>query len=499
MGRRNPQRFDFATILIDHESAQPLYRQLEDQLRDAILQGRIAPGERLPATRRLSGDLHVGRNTVSQSYERLIAEGYLQAEIGSGTRVSTELPETLLNRPQARKKKENKTQRDGALLSQRGKQMFEFGDWNQLGIKPPRPFRPHVPALDLFPRHIWQRLSERRLRRLSRDLWGTGDSQGYRPLRQAIADYLKISRGVNCCSDQILITAGAQQGLELVSRLLLDPGDTAWIEEPGYTPARLVFELNGARVVSIPVDEEGLIVSEGVRQKANARLAYITPGSHWPLGMTMSLSRRLELLNWAQHHSGWILEDDYNSEFRYDGRPLPSIQGLDQHESVLYMGTFSKVLFPGLRLGYLVIPAKLVNAFVGARWLADRHSPPFEQAVLTDFIEEGHFERHVRKMRTSYASRQAALSEAIRQNFGDEVHFSRTETGLQLVVYGANEKKEAKLRRSADQLEIEYHPVSFYASPGTNPAGMILGFAAFTEEQIENTIRSWAMNYLKRA
>ncbi|WP_145372154.1 MocR-like pyridoxine biosynthesis transcription factor PdxR [Maioricimonas rarisocia] len=493
MPRRPPQRFAFDALQIDPDAARPIYRQLEQGLRDAILAGQLKPSERLPSTRRLAEDLQIARNTVSLAYAQLMSEGYLEAEVGSGTRVSRHLPDDLLKTPPPPRSVPPATV--GPTLARRGERVAQLGAWISLPSVPPRPFRPHVPALDLFPRHVWRRLSERRLRRMPWHEWGQVLPLGYQPLRQAVAEYLGVSRGVRCSADQIVIVAGAQQAIEFVSRLLLDEGDVAWMEEPGYTPARHVFELAGVEVVSVPLDDEGLSVTAGQERNANARLAYVTPSSQWPTGLTMSLPRRLELLDWARRQSAWILEDDYNGEFRYDGRPLPAIQGLAASGHVVYMGTFSKVMFPGLRLGYLVIPDRLRDAFRAARWLADRHSPPFEQAVLTDFIEEGHFARHVRRMRTAYAARQQALLESLDRHLGGAVEIIRHETGLQLLVHAASGTEFHSLAAAAERAGVESHLLSLYAAEELPREGMILGFAAYNEDQIEQAVQDWAAEF----
>ena len=494
MARRTAQRFEFDALGIDPVASEPLYRQLETQLRDAIRDGRLKPGERLPSTRGLSTALDVARNTVSAAYEQLSVEGYLESEIGSGTRVSRRLPDQLLQVPRTRHSPQTKTGLPG--LSKRGRRIAEYGAWiTAANDGPPRPFRPHVPALDVFPRHIWQRLSERRLRRLPRDLLSRVDSLGFRPLREAIAEYLGIVRGVRCTADQVAVTAGAQQGIDLLSRLLLDQGSNVWVEEPGYTPASQVFELAGAEIVPVPVDEEGLSVAAGTRIRPDAQLAYVTPSSHWPLGITMSLPRRMELLDWARRHHSWIIEDDYNGEYRYHGRPLPALQGLDESGSVIYMGTFSKVLFPSLRLGYLVVPERLIEGIAAARWLADRHSPPFEQAVLTDFIEGGHFARHVRQMRTLYASRKAALMDAIAANFGSAVNIAPRETGMHVVADGTDALPQETLVAAAIRAGLDFHLVADYsAGAHPRPSGMILGFSAYSEDRIQSAVRAWAAN-----
>jgi len=326
---------------------------------------------------------------------------------------------------------------------------------------------------------------------MPRSLLGGINALGYEPLRKAIASYVGVSRGVRCDPEQVVITSGAQQGIELIAKLLLDPNDRVAIEEPGYSPARRVFEFAGARMTFIPTDSSGInIASVGIDHSPH-RLVYVTPSSQWPLGMTMTLARRLELLQWTRRHKAWILEDDYNGEYRYRGRPLPALHTLDEYGRVIYMGTFSKVLFPALRLGYLIVPSQHSGAFENAHWLADQHSSLAEQMVLADFIEEGHFARHIRRMRTLYAARQDAMYSAIHRYLSDYVDFVRRETGQHTVLTPKSEAANNQLIATAKHVKIEYHTVSMYAA-NAQSRGIILGFAAFTERQIQMAVRRWA-------
>jgi len=488
-----PQRFPLDRLLFETASDQPLYRQLEQQLRQLMGRGVLAPGEKLPSTRGLAAELGVSRNTIATAYNQLLAEGYLEAAHGSGTRVAQSLPEDFLRpRPSAKQARQIDS---SPGLSQRGEQFRAFADWLPTEPGPCQPFRPHVPALEHFPRPLWRRLSESRLRRLPPEAWERVDPLGYRPLRQAVADYLGQSRGVECSANQIVITAGAQQAIEFVARLLLDPGDTVWLEDPGYPSVQVCSELAGATAIPLPVDEQGLNWESA--PGGNPRLIYVTPSSQWPLGMPLSLERRVALLQWAQQQRCWILEDDYNGEFRYAGRPIPALASLDTGGNVIYMGTFSKVLFPTLRLGYLVMPESLVDAFASARWLADRYSPPFEQAVLTDFLTEGHFARHLRKMRTLYAKRQQCLVNALTEHFGAAVDITAPPAGMQLVLRARKPAHHEKLAAAARTAGIEYHPLSMYSISNSNPPGLILGFAAYDEQRTEQAIKNWAGAFFK--
>lgn len=492
MPQPSRQRFPLEALRLDDAAAgNPLYRRLEDEIRSAILEGRLRPAERLPSTRRLATDLGVARNTAIGAYKQLILEGYLVTAAGSGTRVARDLPEDLLQVPRGGALRRPKP---AALpLTDAARQIQSFWPWIATEVeRPARPFRPHTPSSDSFPRALWTQLTTRRLRSMSRGLLERGDPRGYRPLREAIAGYLGSARGVSCTADQVIVTAGAQQGIELVAKLLIEPGDTVCLEDPGYTPAGLLFELAGANVVPIPVDGEGLDVGALEKSVPAAKLVYVTPSSHFPLGMTMSLRRRLALIDWAGRTGAVILEDDYNGEYRYAGRPLPALHGLAPPGRVLYAGSFSKLLFPSLRLGYVVVPSDAVDHFAAARWLVDRHSPPLEQAVLADFIDEGHFVRHVRRMRTLYAERQAALVEAAATDLAGILEIPPADAGLHLIGGLCEGVSEAALLRATASAGIELTPTSSFGRHAIGRPSVILGYAPFSPREIRRATKALA-------
>jgi GntR family transcriptional regulator/MocR family aminotransferase len=470
-------------VALDGESHTPLYRQLYDSLRRAILAGQLAPGARLQSTREMAAELNVSRNTVVNAYEQLLAEGYLEGQVGSGTYVSRALPEDLLDVKTVTRSL-TRPVRKGLGLSERGKVFAAFARGVPRAPEEVRPFQPGVPALDAFPFDIWSKLLARHWRNPPDALLGYGEPQGHAPLRRAVSSYLGLSRAVRCAPEQVVIVDGAQMAFDLVARVLLDPGEAVWLEEPGYPGARAAFTAAGARLVHVPVDEEGLDVTAGAGLEANVRLIYVTPSHQFPLGMTMSLPRRLALLDWAGRAGAWVVEDDFDSEYRYEGRPLASLQGLDNDGRVVYVGTFSKVLFPSLRLGYLVVPPGLVDAFVAARAMSGRHSPTVEQAVLTDFIEEGHFGRHIRRMRTLYRERQAALLAALREEAGDLVEVEPSVAGIHLAAWLPEGLDDKEVSREALRRGVEARPMSgFYAGkPGRG--GVELGYAAYSEVKI---------------
>ncbi len=489
--RRTRQRFPLDALSLDEGAAEPLYRQLEDQIRTAIWQGRLRPGERLPSTRRLARDLGVARNTAINAYNQLIIEGYLATATGSGTRVAQDLPEALLQVPGRRAIPTSAA--EPVSLSAAAQRIAAFSPWIGAEMdRPARPFRPHTPATDAFPRELWAQLTTRRLRRTSRGLLERGDPRGYRPLREAVAGYLGSARGVVCSADQVIITAGAQQGIEIIAKLLLEPGDSVQMEDPGYAPARILFELAGAKVVPIPVDGEGMEVSRLDDGAPSAKLVYVTPSAQFPLGMTMSLPRRLALVAWADRQGAMILEDDYNGEYRYAGRPLPALHGLAPAGRVLYAGSFSKLLFPSLRIGYVVVPPDMVDHFAATRWLIDRHSPLLEQAVLADFIEEGHFARHVRRMRTLYAERQAALVESSASDLDGVLQVPASDAGLHLVGWIAGSMSEGAVLQAALLAGVELTPTSWFSVLRPPQPSVILGYAPFSPKEIRRATRSLA-------
>jgi GntR family transcriptional regulator/MocR family aminotransferase len=463
------------------------YRWLYASLRAEILEGRLRSGARLPATRDLARQYRLSRGTIVRAFELLKSEGYLRGTIGSGTYVSSILPDTLLQVTRVPDPKTSMQQKKKFRVSAYAKRVKLFSGFE---TRPSRAFRPNVPALDLFPTNLWAQITARRLRRASvHSLLGC-DPMGYRPLREAVANYLSTSRGVKCGLEQLAIVSGVQEALDLTARLLLNRGDRVCMEDPGYVGAHMVFEAVGAKVSAVDLDDEGIQVrGQSLR---GSRLVYVTPGHQFPLGITMSLSRRLQLLEWAQKSDGLIFEDDYDSEYRYSGPPIPALQGFDGSGSVIFAGSFSKVLFPSLRLGYLVIPPALVPHFAATMSLTTRHAPLPGQAVLCDFITEGHFSRHLRRMREIYAERLSVLLESAREKLVGLLEISQIEAGLQTVGWLREGIEGEWAARAAAARGVEVFPLSRYSQGRVARQGLQLGFAAVDAREIRRGVRELA-------
>ncbi len=477
----------FELMLPPREPGGSAHRWLYGALRAEILEGRLRPGARLPGTRDLARQYGLSRGTIVNAFEQLRSEGYLEGSVGSGTYVSKVLPDDLLHVRRAPRAEPRASARPRRELSDFGRRIQPFP---VLEIRPSRAFRVNVPALDLFPTDLWAQIVSRRSRRISARLLMGCDPLGYQPLREAIAGYLSTSRGVKCVADQVMIVSGVQEALDLTARLLLNPGDRVCMEDPGYTGAAVAFEAAGARISTAPIDEGGMELRPASLR--GAKLVYVTPAHQYPLGITMSLPRRLALLEWARQSGALIFEDDYDSEYRYSGRPVPALQGLDQDGSVLFAGTFNKVLFPSLRMGYLVIPPDLVDAFAATRSATSRHAPVLEQAVLCDFIAEGHFGRHLRRMREVYAERLAVLLESARGRLAGLLEISTIEAGLHTVGWLREGIGEEAATRAAARRDVEVVPLSVHSRGRLKRAGLQLGFAAVDANEIRRGVRELA-------
>jgi GntR family transcriptional regulator/MocR family aminotransferase len=473
----------------------PLYRQVYRALRAAILSRRVAPGERLPSTRALAADLGVSRNVVMLAYDQLLGEGYAQARRGSGTIVSAALPGDWPATAAA----VSPGRRHAALatpprLARAGKRAVEIARgmplrWDLQDRRLPYDFRLGRPAFGDFPHAVWCRLLGRRARRASRRDLDYGPPEGRPELREALAERLGRLRGVDTSARRIVVVNGSQQALDLVARVLLDPGDRVFIEEPHYLGARWVFGAAGARLVPAPVDSDGMRVPKPLAGAA-ARLAYVTPSHQFPTGVVLPLARRLELIDWAARSGAFVVEDDYDSEYRYAGRPLQALAGLDAEGRVLYVATFSKLLFPALRLGYLVVPESLVAPIVAAKALADTGSSALEQLALADFIREGHFERYLSRSRRLNAARREALLGAIRDQFGDRAEVPGAAAGLHVLVWLGSRTGGpiASVAHKAEAAGVGLYSVAPYYLRPPQRTGVLLGYAPLSERQIREGI-----------
>jgi GntR family transcriptional regulator / MocR family aminotransferase len=470
-------------------AGRPLHRWLYDELRQAILTGRLRAGARLPSSRSLAQQHHLSRTTVVAVYEQLQAEGYAVSRMGSGTVVAHPLPDSLVQAQRAAARRPATA--SSAPLS---RQATTILGRPQRPDDPFQPFAVCVPGVDTFPVDEWARLTTRRLRLSRSGLLANGDPRGWKPLREAVAAHLNATRSVRCTTDQVVIVSGTQQAFDLIARLTLNPGDPVWMEEPGYPGAAGAFAAAGVRLVPVPVDGSGLNIRAGEKRENHPRLIYVTPAHQFPLGVTLSLERRLALLEFAHQAKAWIFEDDYDGEFRYDVRPIGALQGHDRRGLVIYAGTFNKMMFPTLRLGYLVLPPRLIDAYLALRDVVDRYLPSLEQAVLADFILEGQFDRHVRRSRALYQERRDALLAAAERHLAPFMTLQSTPAGFQLLASLHGGLTDHQVRECAQKEGVTIKPLSrFYSDPKTAPHDkLLLGFAAFIPKAIESSARRLA-------
>ena len=478
-------------LLAIRRSGAPLHREIYEALKTGIREGQFRPGSRLPSTRALCADLGVSRNTVLAAYEQLLAEGYALAR----ERATTVVADIVTPRATARDTEPSPPPRLSAYA-----QRLTREPWMPpSGSYAPRPgvrydFRYGKPAVDDVPLEAWRRLLTAHAGRARGEALGYAAPAGHLPLREVLAQYLRRARALHCDAEQILIVNGSQQAIDLAARVLLDPGDAAVIEEPHYPGATVAFDALGARLIRLPTDAQGLDPARLPPSSSRARLAYVTPCHQFPSGVIMPLERRLALLDWARRNDAWIVEDDYVSEFRYEGSPIEALQALDHHGRVIYIGTFSKTLFPALRLAYVVLPRALVRPFAAAKWVADRFSTPLPQAMLAEFIASGQFERHLRRASLRNAARRRTLIDALRQHLGDRVEIAGENTGVHLVVWFQRvgwPQLDALIARAERAGVGLYSVAPYYASPPAR-AGLLFGYASLSEAEIRSGIRKLA-------
>ena len=472
-------------LRLDASDRMPLYRQLENAIRQQILSGGILSGTRLPATRQLARDLGISRLTVKNAYEQLGSEGFLHSRRGAGTFVANisameQPPEVPAAASSAGKAQFDLSERSGSVAAT--KATTRLG-----GVTA---FRPGVPALDRFPRKAWATAESRAIRHGDPGLLGYGTPGGLTELKQQIAIHVRDHRGVQCEPEQIVITSGAQQAFVLIALTLLEPGATVWFEDPGHIGARDAMRLLGANVMSVPVGDDGFELAEAMRKHARADLMFVTPSHQHPLGITMSLNRRMEILEYANQNNCWIIEDDYDSEFRYSDRALPALLALDYSGRVLYTGSFSKSMFPALRLGYLISPPELVDAFTAAQSLLSQNVSPLQQQTLARFMLDGNFNAHIRKMRSLYQQRRDLLVDSLENHLGDVFELAPCTAGMHLVGWLRDESaSESSVAKSIWDIGIDCLPVSIYCDKQRVRPGIMFGFACAPEGEIEMGVK----------
>jgi GntR family transcriptional regulator / MocR family aminotransferase len=489
--RKKPHGAAVPMIAVHRTGEKPLHRQIYDEFRAMILERRLQPGQQIPSTRALADDLRISRIPVLGAYAQLLAEGYIESRAGAGTFVTSSLSERFVSaRPSVAAPgavsdpASDAISRVSSLLPVEGTPWFLGSGAFSVGQI----------AYDHFPFRVWSDLVTYHARRVRASSMNYSDPMGSLEFREVIAAYLRTARAVHCEASQIMVVNGSQHALDLSARVLLDPESPVWIEEPGYVFMRHTLMLSGCRLVPVPVDGEGLDVAAGIQLCRNARAAYVTPSHQYPLGATMSAARRLQLLEWAHSVGAWIVEDDYDSEYRYESMPIASMQGLDPGARVIYIGTFSKVLFPSLRLGYMVIPPALVDRFLTVRQTNDLCPSHLYQAALADFISGGHFTRHIRKTRQLYAERRNALALALQKEFSSEMERSEmkilgAEAGMHLVVTLPPGLSDQKISARASQEGLWLWPLSA-AYAGTNVRqGFILGFGGTKADDMLHQVR----------
>src|SRR5712671_1239947 len=471
-------------ITIDRRVSKPLYQQIYDSFRSRIIRGELRAGDLVPSSRELARESRISRLPVLTAYSQLLAEGYFESRVGAGTFIAGSLPSRT-----------NTQTAKYALSGIRGTRRisgraaalppYERPSWAEsLG-----PFQVGQPDLHKFPIEIWLKLVARYSRRMRVKALQYGDAMGLPHLREAIAAYVRTSRGVRCEAEQIMIVSGSQQALDLATRVLLDAGTAAWVEEPGYWLVRRVLQSAGCRAVPVPVDSNGLMVAAGIKLNRKARAAFVAPSHQYPLGVTMSATRRLELLEWAQRAGAWIIEDDYDSEYRYDGMPIASLQGLDSNARVIYVGTFSKIMFPSLRLGYIIIPRDLIERFAATRQVLDLCPPHLTQAVMADFIREGHFARHIRRMRPIYAERRRVLVGELERELGDRLEIVGDEAGMHLAAFLTSNRNDHEIAAKAAQQSLWLSSLSSAYLGSASRRGFVLGFGNTKANDMAQAVR----------
>ncbi|SKA95913.1 transcriptional regulator, GntR family [Pseudomonas extremaustralis] len=488
--------FELETLQMRLDDAQlrqlDLHQRIQRALRALILDGILAPGLKLPATRVLAKSLGVARDTVENAYVQLHRDGFIVRREGSGSYVCEAIGAELRGASRRRQAQAVKTSQaaPGAGLSQRGRMILDSGGVNDQQVI--KAFATGLPETRSFPTDVWERLQRQVMKDYRSSVLLHGDPQGSESLRKAIATYLNLERGANCAPDQVLVLSSTRQALFLCAQLLVDVGKPILLENPGYFGARKAFETAEAKVVPIDVDASGIRTDLLHADRSGAHCVYVTPSHQYPTGATLTLERRLELINWAAEKGKWVIEDDYDSEFHYAGKPTACVQGLDKYQRTLYLGTFSKTLFPGLRMGYMVLPRELVKAFTYARSMLDGHTPQILQLTLARFMEDGHYNAHVRAMRKLYAGRQAIMLDAIGKHLGHVVTACRPQGGLQIPCVLHEGWSEEKTIRQAASAGVQLPGLSRLYAGAATQQGWLLGYSSLTAHEIETAMRRLA-------
>jgi GntR family transcriptional regulator / MocR family aminotransferase len=470
---------DLYAFRVDRKGDAPLFRQIYAQMRAAILSRALRAGAKLPSSRELAVRLAVSRTAVVAAYEQLLAEGYVTGKIGAGTYIAADLPEPFAGTRPKQKKRTPPASRTTESSARPVRKIPDVTFHSE-----PRPFNLGRTLLDARTVELWRKLTARSLRAFSSEHLGYDDPRGTAALRSHVCDYLRAARAVRCDPEQIVITAGTQHAIDIVIRTLGGPDNEVWVEDPGYPLTRLALMAAGATVHPVPVDEKGIDVEAGKRLAPHARAAFVTPSHQFPTGVQLAMPRRLELLAWAREARAWVVEDDYASEFRYGGRPLASLQGLDDGERVIYIGTLNKALFPGLRLGYAVLPPALVRPFATARYLLDRQPSTLCQAVVTDFMAEGHFAAHIRRMRSAYQDQRDTLVAALRRRLGDHISVDPPDQGMHLVAYLRRGLSDVAIEDAAREQGVIVRAMSRMHVAAPARSALMFGFSGYPRQTI---------------
>lgn len=465
-------------------SAMPLHARVLRVIRQLIIDGALGSGKALPASRVLANSLDLSRDTIEAAYSQLHAEGFIERRVGSGSFVA---PMTEFATGHRLSQRDALARNQAPNLSRRGNAMFRSGGVREQLV--PRPFAPGLPETRTFPVQIWERLERQVLKENGTKALMHSHPQGAEPLRQAIADYVNLERGARATADRVLVLTSSQQALTLCANMLLDAGDSIFIEDPAYYGARRAFDAAGLQSVPVSVDRQGLIADNILAEPQQAKAVFLTPSHQFPTGATLALDRRLALIEWAARHQAWIIEDDYDSEFRYTGKPTACVQGLDQHNRTIYIGTFTKSLFPGLRIGYIVLPPQLVQPMTTARTLLDGHTASLAQLTLARFIDGGHFGAHIRAMRAIYAERLEILATLVKSHLSSFIEPRIPIGGLQMPCVLTCNMPEQLAIDAARRVGVELLGLSALHASGTGKAGFLMGFAAYTPAELETAVK----------